>query len=118
VIVSDVLPPWIADAVFDAKRPGWRGRNRAGASEFSHGRGLTPPGLEGAGEAEGGRYRGRTPPVEPKVAMNRHPSAPAPHVWNSPTRCGFAPSDKFHAEIAAGIGSVREGPEPGVIKSR
>lgn len=35
------------------------------ASEFSHGRGLTPPGAEHPPPADGGRYHGLTPPVEP-----------------------------------------------------
>jgi len=38
-------------------------------SEFSYGPGLTPPGLESATEVEGGRYRGRTPAIEPKILM-------------------------------------------------
>ena len=53
----------------DAKRPGWRSRHRADAREFSHGRGLTPPGLEDAREVEGGRYHGRTPPVARDIRM-------------------------------------------------
>jgi hypothetical protein len=40
-------------------------------SEFSHGRGLVPPHLEDAPPSEGGRYRGRTPPAEPKVKLAR-----------------------------------------------
>ena len=46
MIMSDVLPPWITDAMLDVKRRA----HRAGASEFSHGPGLTPPGLEDATE--------------------------------------------------------------------
>lgn len=35
-----------------------------GESEFSHGPGLRPRHLEDALPAEGGRYRGTTPPVD------------------------------------------------------
>lgn len=34
-----------------------------GASEYSWGAGLTPPGLENASPDQGGRYRGLTPPM-------------------------------------------------------
>ena len=66
-VTNSVLPPWNLDATADAKRH----PNRPGATEFSHGPGLTPPGLEDATEAEAGRYRGTTPPVERDVRMNR-----------------------------------------------
>ena len=61
------ISDWLDAAIDRAKR----GPHRPDASEFSHGRGLTPPGLEDASEADGGRYRGRTPPVRPDVRMNR-----------------------------------------------
>jgi hypothetical protein len=48
-----------------------RERKADRASEFGHGPGLTPRGLQDATEAEGGRYRDRTPPVVPDLRMNR-----------------------------------------------
>ncbi|WP_167374110.1 hypothetical protein [Mycobacterium paraffinicum] len=48
---------WFGKLVFDAKHA----QRRGGATEFSHGPGLTPPGLEDAAPAEGGRYHGKTP---------------------------------------------------------
>ena len=60
-----VIPDWLDAAIDRAKC----GPHRPDASEFSHGRGLTPPGLEDANEAEGGRYQGRTPPVARDIRM-------------------------------------------------
>ena len=40
-----------------------------GQSEFSHGAGLTPPGLEDASPSQGGRYRGMAPPVDMSPAV-------------------------------------------------
>ncbi|MDT5284204.1 MAG: hypothetical protein QOJ20_5399 [Mycobacterium sp.] len=65
--MSAQIPEWLADAIVRARR----GPHRADASEFSHGGGLTPPGLEDATEADGGRYRGRTLPVARDVRMAR-----------------------------------------------
>ena len=60
-----VIPDWLDAAIDRAKC----GPHRPDASEFSQGRGLTPPGLEDATEAEGGRYHGRTPPVARDIRM-------------------------------------------------
>lgn len=40
-------------------------------SEFSWGPGLTPPGLENASPADGGRYHGTTPPGKNRIGMSR-----------------------------------------------
>lgn len=48
---------WFAKQVFDGKRV----QQQRGATELSHGPGLTPPDLEDAAPAEGGRYHGKTP---------------------------------------------------------
>ena len=64
-VTNSPLPPWVLDAVWDAKRH----PHRKGASEFSHGPGLAPPGREDTGEADGGRYRGMTPPVARDIRM-------------------------------------------------
>ncbi len=41
----------------------------SGESEYSHGAGLTPPGLEDAPLSLGGRYRGMAPPVDMSLAV-------------------------------------------------
>ena len=66
--MSVELPDWLSAAIDDAKR----GHHRcADASEFSHGDGLTPPGLEDVPPTEGGRYHGRTPLIDPDIRMSR-----------------------------------------------
>jgi hypothetical protein len=42
-----------------------------GASEFSWGDGLTPPGLESAPYADGGMYKGQSPPSENHIGVSR-----------------------------------------------
>lgn len=59
------LPAWLHAAIVDA---GHR-REPVEASEFCHGRGLSPPKVADAPPRLGGRYRGRTPSVEPDVQM-------------------------------------------------
>lgn len=45
-------------------------RARNDVSEFGWGSGLTPPGLEDAPPAEGGRYHGKAPDCEPHIRVN------------------------------------------------
>jgi hypothetical protein len=42
-----------------------------GASEFCWGDGLVPRGLESAPPADGGMYRGQSPPSGPQVGVSR-----------------------------------------------
>lgn len=50
--------------------PDFGRRDNPGASEFGWGSGLTPPGLEDAPPARGGRYRGKTPPMPSDAALD------------------------------------------------
>lgn len=75
VIVSD-FTGWLAEAAFDAQRIA----KQRGASEFSFGPGLEPaglppsPGYDYALPADGGRYRGKTPPQDATIsAQPRRP---------------------------------------------
>lgn len=43
----------------------------AGTSEFSWGAGIEPPTVRGKRPAEGGRYRGTTPPCDPVIGVSR-----------------------------------------------
>lgn len=65
---------WLAEQIFQAERI----KKGNGASEFSFGPGLEPPGLphtpgyDYALPADGGRYRGKTPPPERPGGVTDH----------------------------------------------
>lgn len=57
----------------DIKRPLDISELDSEASEFSWGSGLTPKGRENAAPAEGGRYRGTSPPCDPVIGVSSDP---------------------------------------------
>ncbi|KZE98910.1 MAG: hypothetical protein WBD41_00500 [Rhodococcus sp. (in: high G+C Gram-positive bacteria)] len=50
--------------------PDFGQREDKGESEFGWGSGLTQPGLEAAPPSQGGRYRGKTPPMPNNPALD------------------------------------------------
>lgn len=57
---SDIRPPLDPNADVDA-------------SEFSWGAGLEPPSVRDKPPAEGGRYRGTSPPCDPVIGVKPRP---------------------------------------------
>jgi hypothetical protein len=65
---SEKTMPGLSD--YNIRRPLDPGQLDSEASEFDHGPGLTPKGLESAPPSEGGRYHGRQATIDDPPANN------------------------------------------------
>ena len=68
--MGDILGDF-AEGIFVARARS-RSLEKNGASEFSYGNGLNPPGLENADPAEGGRYHGKSPRQDRDIRMGKN----------------------------------------------